>query len=1045
LCVHGAWRFGRLSGVNDLALRFECLDTNQNAEPRRVEVLDALRFHGTTLLQGMQLESSGLATDLEWPRALRNAPVQRHVAVQKLALAQAYCAVETVVESGGQIGRGIGRTAIADWLAGGSKANPLGRNNDIIVKPHGHRLNVARQRLKPCRRDHLSNGVTLFEPPPGSGHRVTQLVIGLPWFGVVGWQVAIAAALEFGQCLDQIQRCLKVAGGLKCCVRIIDVVLWRLDGRIQSMAEVGQRQYRPPVRLSVGMRENDHFDPIQRGRLIGCGWSGQDQSEHQKAQADANHGAEFNPKITGVPRPDLKVSHGVAGLMNLREFRHGNQGVSQPGCCRVGSDRILSEDGNAGVLIAGRIRLGLPLFECRVSQEYSMMAMSCRITVFLLTTAAAGAALAAGMTLDDIARLQQVDEMAVSPDGRQVAWTRVVPRDLRQEDDGPAWQTLQVSDQTGATRDFVTGAVNVGSIQWVPDQSAIAFVSRRHDDEVARLYRIPVDGGEARPIQTPGEGSVIDYSFSADSAHVAVVIAQPEGEADRKRREKGFDAVVFEEQDRLQRLWIVSLAGGESRLVELDGSVQGVRWSPAGDRVLVRITPRQRVDDTLMFERMRIIDPSGDEIGRIDNPGKLGDAAWSPDGRWLAFVATESVHDTRAGRLMVAPADGGDWVHLLPDLAGHVIDVAWRDSDTITFVSHEGVRARVGTIRTDGSGESTQVSRPGLIVDRLGIGRNASLWLGASTPRHPRELYVADGEDTEPRRLTDSNPWLKEVELAKQEVVTYPARDGLSIEGLLVWPLKHDERLRYPLILAVHGGPESHYSNGWLTGYNLPAQHAAAEGYFMFFPNYRGSTGRGVEFALRSQGRPAREEFDDLVDGVDHLIERGLVDGERVGITGGSYGGYATAWGATYYSERFAAAVMNVGLSDKIAMLGTSDIPRELYLVHYRAWPWEDWALYREASPIFYVERAQTPLLILHGDADPRVDPTQSRILYRYLTLQDDPPPVRLVLYPGEGHGNQRAASRWDYSRRLMRWMNHYLKGEGGDPPPHAIPDLPLD
>ncbi|MCA1778587.1 MAG: prolyl oligopeptidase family serine peptidase, partial [Xanthomonadaceae bacterium] len=279
----------------------------------------------------------------------------------------------------------------------------------------------------------------------------------------------------------------------------------------------------------------------------------------------------------------------------------------------------------------------------------------------------------------------------------------------------------------------------------------------------------------------------------------------------------------------------------------------------------------------------------------------------------------------------------------------------------------------------------------------------------------------------------------EDVALARREVVRYPARDGLEIEGILFYPMDYVENRRYPLILNVHGGPESHYSDGWLTRYSQPAQHAAAKGYFMFFPNYRGSTGRGVEFSLTSQGRPAMEEFDDLIDGVDHLIERGLVDADRVGITGGSYGGYATAWGATVYSERFAAAVMNVGLSNQIAAFGTSDIPWEFNLVHLGKWPWQDWSLFQQASPLYHVTKAGTPILILHGDADPRVDPTQSRMFYRFLTLQDNPPPVRLVLYPGEGHGNRRAASQYDFSLRLMRWMDHYLIGEGGEPPPYQL------
>lgn len=666
-----------------------------------------------------------------------------------------------------------------------------------------------------------------------------------------------------------------------------------------------------------------------------------------------------------------------------------------------------------------------------------------RIIVMLLALLPVGPLLAEGMSLEQIAGLEQVSEIAVSPDGTMIAFTRSVPRDLEDEEDGPAWQELHLLTADGEQRSFIAGEVNIRGIGWLPDSSAITFIDKRGDDEHAALYQIPVDGGEARRIATAGDG-VADYSFAPDGSAVALVASEPEDEALEAQREKGFDAVVFEERLRARKLWIQSLDDdGARESIEVDGSVQAVDWSPAGDRLALRVTPRQLVDDTLMFQRVRIIDRSGEVIGRVDNPGKLADVAWSGDGAHLALIATETINDTRAGRLMVTGRDGGEWTHLLPELEGHVIDIGWRDG-AIVYVSHEGVESRVGRIEPDGGGARDLFAQDGRVAYGLDVG-GGRIALALATPEHPREVYGLADDGGSVERLTDSNPWLADVDLARQEVVEYEARDGLTIQGLLVYPLDYSEDRRYPLILAVHGGPESHYSNAWLTSYNLPAQHAAAEGYAMFYPNYRGSTGRGVEFALTSQGRPAKEEFDDLVDGVDHLVERGLVDADRVGITGGSYGGYATAWGATYYSERFAAAVMNVGLSDKIAMLGTSDIPQELYEVHYRTWPWEDWDLYREASPIYYVERAQTPILILHGDADPRVDPTQSRILYRYLTLQDDPPPARLVLYPGEGHGNQRAASRWDYSLRLMRWMDHYLMGEGGEPPPLELDYGPFE
>ena len=162
----------------------------------------------------------------------------------------------------------------------------------------------------------------------------------------------------------------------------------------------------------------------------------------------------------------------------------------------------------------------------------------------------------------------------------------------------------------------------------------------------------------------------------------------------------------------------------------------------------------------------------------------------------------------------------------------------------------------------------------------------------ACTMSHPNEVFVLRSNENQPRRMTVTNPWLNEVEMGRQEVVRYQARDGeFEIEGMLIYPVDYQSGDRIPLITQVHGGPEAHYSNGWLTSYSMPGQMAAAKGYGVFYPNYRGSTGRGIEFVHSSQGDLAGKEFDDIVDGVDYLIERGIADPDRIGVTGSSYGG----------------------------------------------------------------------------------------------------------------------------------------------------------
>ena len=644
-----------------------------------------------------------------------------------------------------------------------------------------------------------------------------------------------------------------------------------------------------------------------------------------------------------------------------------------------------------------------------------------------------------GMTLEQVAQTRAVTRAAISPDGGRVAYVLSVPRRPGVDPDGRAHAELHVVDRAGHSRGYVTGETTVGALDWFPDGRHIAFLSRREGKGTSGLYRIPVDGGEARRVAGL-ETNVIAFSLSPDGRQVALLGQEPEDTDTKALRDKGFSQKVYEEDWRAVGLWIAPLGEGEGspRRVAVDGSVQSVHWSPAGDRLALVVTPRQLTDDTLVFARVRIIDLQGRELGRVDNPGKLGDLAWSPDGAHLAIISAADENDPREGRLTVVGNTGGEQRDLLPGLEGHVWSVAWQDADTLLYVSHEGVQTRLGAIGVGGGDGRTVLAAEGPVWNAVSASSNGELALVGHSPAHPAEVFHLGAGESRARRLTDSNPWLAGVRLARQEVVRYTARDGLELEGLLVHPLERRGDERVPLILVVHGGPESHYSNGWLTGYSQPAQPAAARGFASFFPNYRASTGRGVEFSKLDYGRPGMEQFDDLVDGVAHLVDIGLVDRDRVGITGGSYGGYASAWGATWYSEHFAAAVMFVGISDQASLVTSGDIPWEQYLVHMGTWPWEDPEMFRQASPVTHAQKSRTPTLILHGEDDPRVPVGQSYMMYRYLKLAGQAP-VRLVLYPGEGHGNARAASRWDYSLRLMRWMEHYLNGPGGDPPPYQL------
>lgn len=660
----------------------------------------------------------------------------------------------------------------------------------------------------------------------------------------------------------------------------------------------------------------------------------------------------------------------------------------------------------------------------------------------------------------DVAALRSVQEAVVSPDGTRIAYVLAVPRDPFAGDDGRAYQELHLAGPDGATRPFVGGKVAVKKVAWTPGGSAIGFLAKRDGDDAVALYVIPADGGEARRLVARAS-DVEEFSFGPDGKRLAYLAEDEEPEEKKALKEKGFDQEVFEEEWRPVRVWIVELPGGpldaapsgEPRALDLAGSASELHWSPAGDRLAVALAPTPLVDDEYMARRVKVVDAgSGAVVAAVDNPGKLGEVAWSPDGQRLVMISAADLNDPSEGRLtVVSAATGGPPVDLLPDYPGHVADFAWSGSGRLLFLGDEGVATTVNQIAADGSGwtvlhrgggASGEAGAGSAVLTDLSLAADGhTVALVGEAADHPAELFrgrLDDGGFTGLERLTRSNPRLDEVRFARQEVVRFTARDGLDLEGILIHPRDAEAGRRYPLILAVHGGPESHHSNGWLTGYNQPGQVAAARGFAVFYTNYRGSTGRGVAFSKLSQGDLAGKEFDDLVDAIDHLIARGLVDRDRVGITGGSYGGYATAWGSTRYTDRFAAGVMFVGISELIAKDGTSDIPHELHDVHQRSWPWQDWQRMLERSPVYYVEQARTPLLILGGKDDPRVHPSQSLILYRFLKILDKTP-VRLVRYPGEEHGNRKAAARLDYNLRMLRWFEHYLQGPGGAPPPPEI------
>lgn len=647
-----------------------------------------------------------------------------------------------------------------------------------------------------------------------------------------------------------------------------------------------------------------------------------------------------------------------------------------------------------------------------------------------------------------VSRLRYVTSAEVSPDGKWIAYLLSVPRQPMKDKDGSAWSELHVADvETGNRRPFITGQVSISSPTWSSDSGSIYYTAKREGDEEKTLYRIPIDGGESVRVFRHST-SIGSFDLAPDGRRVAFLAKEEIDKPSEDLRDKGFNQEIYEEDWKPTHVWVASInpdsfgldETSEPEKLALQGSALAVHWSPTGKELAVVLAPTPSVDDSYMKKQVHVVElESGRVVRSLERRGKLGQVAWSPDGKRLAVVSGVDEHDPSDGRLMVATIDEDDSLtDLLPQYDAHVHEVIWQDSEHLFWLADEGLASRVGLVSLDGQQED--LLKPGTTVF-TGMSRSAEgdvIALVGHAWNHAPELFVAKDATEVPERITNVNPWMDEMRWAKQEPIRWKAADGLELEGVLIYPLGYVEGRRYPTIMYVHGGPESHESNGWLTSYSRPGQVAAAKGFAVFYPNYRGSTGRGVEFSKMGQGDAAGKEFQDLIDGIDHLIELGIADPSAIGVTGGSYGGYASAWCSTFYSDRFAASVMFVGISDNVSKVGTTDIPEEMFLVHHRMRLWDDWDYFLETSPIRHVQKNKTPTLILHGKEDPRVHPSQSLEFHRHLKTLDQAP-VRLVLYEGEGHGNRKAAARLDYNLRMLRWMEHFLQRRSQESPPWEI------
>ncbi|MDZ7372994.1 MAG: S9 family peptidase [candidate division KSB1 bacterium] len=636
------------------------------------------------------------------------------------------------------------------------------------------------------------------------------------------------------------------------------------------------------------------------------------------------------------------------------------------------------------------------------------------------------------LTVEDYLQLPMASSPAISPQGSHVAF--VVRRAELERNRFVRSVWMVRTDGTG----LVQLTQSIGEDfhpQWSPDGNSLAFLSTRpyfsggvRREGVAQIWLVSLAGGEARRLSDATEG-VLGFRWSPSAQVIYYTTRKPPSAEERRKQEedkqKGFDAIVVGEPKRPVELWALDLRENRGqRVAELDPGVNEMDVDPTGRWLVYATNYTGELDDEQKYDLWLIDLTNGERRQLTDFPGPETSPAFSPDGHWIAYVA-QTVPDIEFAEtdIWVIPVTGGSPRCLTGSFGYAARNPGWTaDGNAIIFEAAIRTydhllqaRLRDGGVEMLATGEAcfTEAS----VARRRGL--VACIWENATSLP---EIGLLDLGKRTFQPLTHFSSDLRRFQLGRQTVLRWTS-EGYEIEGILIYPPGYEEGAPVPLIVAVHGGPFARFRNVFRQGYML--QVLAGRGYAILAPNPRGSSGYGDRFGQANRYDLGGGDFRDILAGVDQVVRLGVADSNRLGVMGGSYGGYMTNW-IISQTDRFRAAVSMYGIFSLLTDWSNSVQPswEKMYLGSYY---WEDLQPYLERSPAFHVQKIRTPVLILHGEEDDLTAVANSREMYQALRVLGRT--VKFVVYPREGHGIDREPNHLrDRTQRILEWFDTYLR-----------------
>ena len=629
-------------------------------------------------------------------------------------------------------------------------------------------------------------------------------------------------------------------------------------------------------------------------------------------------------------------------------------------------------------------------------------------------------------------KVRNVGSVRVSPDGRKVVYT--VSQAMMASDKSEYLTQIWTANSDGSDPLQLTFAEKSSdNPQWSPDGRMIAFTSSRNGK--GNLYVLRLIGGEAEMV-TDVKTSVGSFAWSPNGRQIALVMRDAQTDDEEKGAKGKDDSRWIDENVKMNRLYVMNLdkdANGKREPRKLTGDYNvdpDLDWSPDGQSIVFSRTKTPKVDYWPTADLMVVGVNGGEAKPLAATTAAESNPVYSPDGKWIAFLVSDDP-PRWAGyrRIAILPAGGGS-----PRLLAETFDaqpnvVNWSaDGKHIYFVETRGTATRLYAIDTTSSA-ITELNKGNEVINALSLNRTGTMFGFAmqSSDKAP-EAYVSQNQKFSPVQVSRANADLPKLPLGKTEVLKWKSSDGLDVEGLLTYPVGYESGKRVPLLLVIHGGPAGVFTQSFLSGSRsvYPLDAFVSRGYAILRVNPRGSSGYGQKFRYGNIKDWGGGDYQDLMTGVDHVIQMGVADPDRMGVMGWSYGGFMTSWVVTQ-TKRFKAASVGAGVTNLMSFIGTADIP-SFIPDYFGGQPWENLDVYRAHSAMFNMKGVTTPTLVQHGEADDRVPISQGYEFYNALKVLNVP--TRMIVLPRMPHGPNEPKMVLKAKQTNLEWFDKYVAGK---------------